>query len=170
MASRTAWTGGNLNSGLGWVAAFNAIDFTASQPVNGQVLMSTVTITNGSSLDQYLDFSIEQSIASSTIAVNACFPLWLCSLKAGGSNYWPPLTAGTVAASTVVPPWPSCAMIPIYAAASQTTLVGSTADTGQPIIIPPGSFRFIMQNLCGFTLTATVQTWDYRSYNVNLNN
>lgn len=163
MASTTAW---KVNTA--YTAAFNSLDFTASQPTNGATLMSTVTITNGTALDQFLDFSVEQSIGSSLIAASANFTLWLCSLKAGGTNYWPPLTAGIV--GTAIPPWAYCAYIPLLAAASQTTLVGSSADLGQPITIPPGSFRFIMQNNSGFTLTAPTQIWSYRTYNQNLNN
>lgn len=166
MSNRTAWVAGN-GVGLTWTTAFNSTDFTGAQPTNGQSLLSTITITNGTALDQFMDVSIEQSISSSTIVAGANFALWLCSLKAGGTNYFPPLTAGT--AATLTPPWAPCAVIPLYAAATQTTLVGSTADTGTPIILPPGSFKLIMQNNCGFTLTATVQTWDYRTYNQNLN-
>jgi hypothetical protein len=83
---------------------------------------------------------------------------------ADGSTYFAPLTAGT--AATLTPPWAPCAVIPIYAAVTQTTLIGMA--TG--IIIPPGSFKLIEQNNCGFTYTATVQTHDYRTYNQNLNN
>jgi hypothetical protein len=168
MSGRTAWVAG-LGQGITYGAAFNSTDFTGSQPTNGQFLLSTVTITNGTALDQFMDFSIEQSIASSTIVAGASFNLWLCSLKAGGTNYFPPLTAGTAATLTNVIPWAPCAVIPLYAAATQTLLVGSTADTGTPVLIPPGSFKMIMQNNCGFTLTATTQTWDYRTLNINLN-
>jgi hypothetical protein len=162
MTSRTAWVAGN-GVGLTWTAAFNSLDFTAGQPTNGQSLLSTVTIANGTALDQFMDFSIRQSISSSTIAAGANFALWICPLLADGSTYFAPLTAGTAAGLT--PPWSPCAVIPIYAAATQTTLVG----LAQSIIIPPGSFRIIGQNNCGFTLTATTQEWDYRTYNINLN-
>lgn len=167
MANRTSWVAGN-GVGLTWTTAFTSTDFTGSQPTNGQTLLSTTTIANGSTnLDQYMHLSVEQSISSSTIAAGANFTIWLCALKAGGSNYWPPLTAGT--AGSPVPPWAPAVVIPLYAAASQTTLVGSTADLGPPIVIPPCSFRLIMQNNCGFTLTSSTQTWDYITFNVNLN-
>lgn len=167
MASRTSWVAGN-GAGLTWTAAFNSSDFTGSQPTNTQTLMSTVTIANGgTNLDQYMHISIRQSISSSTIAAGANFTIWLCSLKADGSTYWAPLTAGT--AGSAVPPWTPVAYIPIYATTSQTTLVGSTADLGTPIVIPPYSFKIIMQNNCGFTLTSTTQEWDYTTFNMNLN-
>ncbi len=163
MTSRTSWVAGN-GQGLTWGAAFNSSDFTGAQPTNGQSLLSTVTIANGgTNLDQFADFSFLQSISSSTIAAGANMALWICPLLADGSTYWAPLTAGK--AGSVTPPWAPCAVMPLYAAASQTTLVGSA--TG--IILPPGSFKFIIQNNCGFTLTSGTQTWDYRTYNVNLN-
>jgi hypothetical protein len=169
MSSRTAWTAGNGNSGAGltWTAAFNSTDFTGAQPTNGQSLLSTITISNGSNFDQFMDVGFIQTISSSTIAQGANFSLWICSLKPDGSTYFPPLTAGT--AASLVPPWAPCAVIPLFAATAQTTLVGSTADTGTPIILPPGTFKLIVQNNCGFTLTSSTQTWDYRTYNINLN-
>ncbi len=167
MTNKTSWVAG-AGAGLTWTIAFNSTDFTNGQPTNNQCLLSTVTITNGTALDQFADFSIRQSISSSTIAAGANFTLWLCSLKADGSTYWPTLTAGT-AASSATPPWAPCAVVPIFAAASQTTLIGASSDTGSPILLPPGSFKFVMQNNCGFTLTSGTQEWDYRTYNQNLN-
>jgi hypothetical protein len=55
----------------------------------------------------------------------------------------------------------------LIAAASQTALIGN--NFGNPIIIPPGSFRLAMQNNSGFSLTAGTQTVKYRTYNQNLN-
>lgn len=158
------WVAGS-GVGLTWTNAFGATDFSTSQPTNGQVLMSTEVIVNGTALDKCMDISTRQSIASSTIVAGANFTYWLVALKADGATYWPPLTAGAVAASTFAPPWSPCWSCPLYAAAAQTTLVGSSADMGSPIIISPGSFRLIVQNNSGFTLTATVQEHWYRTYN-----
>jgi hypothetical protein len=155
------WIAGS-GVGLTWTTAFTSTDFTGAQPTNGQSLLSTTNITNGTALDKFMDISVRQSIASSTIAANANFTYWICQLKADGSTYWAPLTAGT--AATLTPPWPPCCVIPIYAAASQTTLVGSSAEQG-PIIIPPGTFRLIVQNNVGFTWTSTVQEHFYRTFN-----
>ena len=158
MANTTRWV-----ADTAWSAAFNTTDFTNGQMTNGQALLSTVVIANASALDMFMDVSIQQSIASSTIPAGANFALWICPLLADGTTYWAPLTAGTAAAP--VPPWPPAAVVPLYAAATQTTLTGIA--TG--IIIPPGSFSLIAQNNSQFTLTNTVQTWDYRTYNINLN-
>ncbi len=159
-ANRTAWTAGN-GAGLTWTIAFNAVDFTASQPTNGQSILSTVTITNGTALDQYMDLSVVQTIGSSTIAAGANITLWLVPLSADGTTYTPALVAGTVSGN-ILPTAPVC-VIPLYAAASQTVLSGTC--TG--IVIPPGTFKIAEQNNSGFTYTVTTQVHDYRTYNQN---
>jgi hypothetical protein len=163
MANRTSWTAGN-GVGYTWTTAFNSTDFTGAQPTTGQILLSTVTVSNQSNQDMFADFSIDQSIASSTIAAGANFALWVVSATNAGS-YVSGLTAGTAGAATTAPPAPPNAIIPLYAATTQTTLIG--VATG--IIIPPGTFKWCMANNCGFTLTATTQNWMYRTYNINLN-
>ena len=162
-ANRTAWVAGN-GAGLTWTNAFNSTDFTTSQPTTGQSILSTVTIANGSSLDQFMDVSIVQSIASSTIAAGANIAIYLIPLAADGTTYTPALTAGTVSSNTL--PNPPVCVIPLYAAATQTTLTGTC--TG--IVIPPGSFKLAEQNNSGFTYTVTTQTHQYRTYNINNNN
>ena len=162
-ANRTSWTAGT-GQGLTYGIAFNATDFTTSQPTNGQSILSTVTITNGTALDQYADFSVVQTIASSTVVAGANISIWLVPLASDGSTYTPALTAGTVAGNTI-PSAPVC-VIPLYAAATQTVLTGTC--TG--IVLPPGTFKFAEQNNSGFTYTATTQIHDYRTYNQNLNN
>ena len=162
-ANRTAWTAGN-GAGLTWTAAFNGTDFTTSQPTNGQSILSTVTVTNGTALDQFMDFSVVQSIASSTIAAGANIAVWLVPLAADGATYTPALTAGTVATVTL-PAAPVC-VIPLYAAAAQTVMTGTC--TG--IVLPPGTFKLAEQNNSGFTYTATTQVHNYRTYNIQTNN
>jgi hypothetical protein len=163
MANRTSWTAGN-SPGYTWTAAFNSIDFTGAQPTSGQILLSTVTVSNQSNQDMFADFSIDQSIASSTIAAGANFAIWAVQQTDAG-NYVSGLTAGTAGAATTAPPRPPDAVVPLYAATAQTTLIG--VATG--IIIPPGTFKWCIANNCGFTLTSTTQDWFYRTYNINLN-
>lgn len=162
MTNRTAWTPGVGGSGA-WTAAFNSTDFTI-QPGNTQSLLSTVTITNVSNLDMFMEIGVIQSIASSTIAAGANIAFWLAPLLPDGSTYFPPLTAGT--AATLTPPWTPCGMIPLFAAASQTLLTGYCGQ----IILPPGNFRLIEQNNSGAGYTGTTQTHSYRMSNINLNN
>ena len=162
-ANRTSWTAGN-GVGLTWTTAFTSTDFTGAQPTNGQTVLSTTTITNGTALDQFMDYSVVQTIASSTVAAGANITVYLIPLAADGSTYTPAMTAGT-ASSNVLPITPIC-VIPLYAAATQTLMTGTCAG----ITIPPGSFKIAEQNNSGFTYTATTQVHDYRTYNINLNN
>jgi hypothetical protein len=163
MTNRTAWTAGN-GAGLTWSTAINSADMASM--TNGQSVLSSVSdITNGTNFDMFMDISVRLAIASSTIAAGATIPLWIYELLDDGATYGDgQLTAGAAAAKT--PTFAPCAIIPLVAAAAQTTLVGFTNQ----IMIPPGSFRLALQNNSGFALSSGTQTVKYRTYNINLNN
>lgn len=162
MASRTAWVAG-LGQGFTWGTAINSADM-ASIANGSSVVSSVADITNQTALDIFADLSFSLAIASSTIVAGANIAFWIAALNQDGSTYGDgQFTNGTQAAKT--PTFAPCAVFPLVAAAAQTTMVG--AVTG--IIIPPGSFRFAMQNNSGFALTAGTQTVKYRTYNTNLN-
>lgn len=162
MANRTAWIAGN-GAGLSWATAINSADMV-SLPTASSVVSSVADITNGTALDQFMDLSVRCAIASSTIVAGANLALWLYYLLDDGATYGDgQFTAGTQAAKT--PTFAPCAVIPLVAAATQTTLVGAAAG----IIIAPGSFRLAIQNNSGFALTSGTQTVRYRTYNQNLN-
>ena len=164
MTSRTAWTGGNLNAGLGWTAFFNAADLNSL--ANGSSVLSSVSgITNGTSLDELFDVSIILAISSSTLVAGASLALWLYPLQSDGSTYGDgAFTAGTQAARTpgkfpkVVIPLPLI---------TTTALVGGNED---PLIMPPGTWLPVLQNNSGFTLSSSGNSGKFRSYNENLNN
>ena len=163
MASRTAWVAGLLNAGLGWTACFAGADLN-SMPNGDAVLSSQGDITNGTSLDIFADISMELAISSNTIAAGANLAGWIFELNEDGSTYGDnSLTAGAQAAVTpgLIPAF----IMPLRAAASQTALYGFA----QGIIIPPGTFRFAIQNNSGFTLSASGNAGKFRSYNINLN-
>ena len=159
----TGWTAGN-GVGLTWTAAFNTTDFTTCHSSglmqNLDVVLSSVAdITNGTALDKFADLSLELSIASSTIGAGASFTFWLYALLDNGTSYGDgQQTAGI--ATTKTPAFAPCAIMPLYATTGQISLVGFF----QGIVIPPGSFRFAIQNNCGFTLTNTTTTCKYRTY------
>ena len=160
MANKTAWIAG-AGAGLTWTSAFTTETGTMA---TANSVLSNTTIANQTALDQYADISVRLSIASSTVAAGANFALWIATLLDDGTTYGDgQLTAGTPAAITI--PWAPCAVIPLFAAATQTNLRGSF----QGIILPPESFKFIIQNNSGFALTATVQSIMYKTYNINLN-
>lgn len=163
MTSRTSWVAGN-GAGLTWTAGINSSDL-ASMANGSSVLSSVSDIANGTNLDQFMDISVRCAISSNTIASGANLALWLYPLLDDGSTYGDgQLSSGTQAAKT--PVFSPIGVIPLLAAASQTTLVGMV--TG--ILLPPGSFRLALQNNSGFSLSSGTQTVKFRTYNQNLNN
>ena len=167
MALKTSWVAGN-SPGFTWTQLFSSSATTdinnASGIATGSCVMSTITISNQSQLDTYMDLSARFGISSSTIAAGANFAFYLYALLDDGTTYGSgELTAGTVA--TTQPPMPPVAIVPLRAAASQTALVGYQ----RAIIIPPGTFKMTFQNNCGFTTSTTGNVCMYRTYNVNLN-
>lgn len=162
MANKTAWVAGS-GAGLTWTEAIKTGDMASMSNLN-TVLSTDADIANGTNLDQFADISFSLTISSSTITAGANLAFWLYTLNQDGTSYGDgQFVAGTAANKT--PTFPPCAVFPLVAAAAQTTLVGTV--TG--IVIPPGSFRWAIQNNSGFALTAGTQTAKYRTYNINLN-
>jgi hypothetical protein len=164
MVTKSSWVAG-LGAGLTWTDLFSPTantDINLTTPIaNAECVLSTLTITNGSAMDIYMDISLRCGISSSTIAAGANFAIYLYPLLDDGSTYGSgELTAGTKSAN--LPPSPPVAIFPLRAAASQTTLVGFA----QGIILPPGTFKAVFQNNSGFTLNATGNVCKYRTYNI----
>jgi len=158
-ANTTAWTGGTLNSGLGWVNAISTGGVATL--ANGNSILDGTDQTNGTGLDIFADLSFSITIASSTIVAGANTVYYNYYLNQDGTTYGDNHLTTTAAAvtSTLFPvATPAC-----FAAAAQTSIIGNW--TG--IVLAPGTFRWAMQNNCGFTFTAA--TIKYRSYNTNLN-
>jgi hypothetical protein len=170
MPNRTAWTGGN-GAGLTWAPLFAGADINASDSAAGlgnghAVLSSQGDITNGTALDMMMDISHRFTIASSTIVAGACISYWLYALNQDGVAYGDnQFTAGV--AANLTPSFPPLCAINIPAVATTTNFYGIA--TG--LIIPPGTFRMVMQNNSGFAYSSTLgsQAVKYRTYNVNLN-
>lgn len=164
MANNTAWVGGNLNSGLSWATLINSADLLGLVTGNS-MLSNAISINNGTGLDQFMDISIQLTLAaSSAVAAGANITIWLALLQQDGTTYGDGiLVAGTSA--TVTPPWSPTAVIPLYAS-TRANLAGQANG----IIIPPGQFKAILQNNSGFNLHAsTAQACTFRSYNQQLN-
>lgn len=162
MASRTAWIAG-LGVGFTWGTAIASAQMVSM--VNGNTVLDTTDITNQTALDIFADVSISLVIASSTIAVGANIAIWLAALNQDGTTYGDNKIVTTAGGSAITPSYPPIAVIPCFAAAAQTTIIGNALG----LVIPPGTFRWAMQNNSGFSLTAGTQTIKYRTYNTNLN-
>lgn len=165
MTNRTAWVAGN-GVGLTWTACFAPGDLT-SLVDSKSVLSSAAAITNGTNLDIYADVSVEITVGSATPRAGAYIGIWLAPLQNDGTIYGDgQLVAGT--AATYVPPWSPAAIIPIQSTNASTTIIGQANG----IILPPGSFNFILYNFTNVTLSSTAanNTCKFRTYNINLNN
>ena len=157
MTNRLAWTAGN-GVGFTWSVA-NA---NAGTLANGNSVLDSTDILNQTALDIYADVSISLTIASSTIAAGANMTFWIAMLNQDGTTYGDNKVTTTPAA--VTPSYSPAAVIPTNPGTAQTSIIGNAFG----IIIPPGTFRWLVQNNIGFTLTAA--TIKYRTYNMNLNN
>lgn len=156
MASTTRWI---INTA--WSLAFGT---EIQSMVTANAVLSSVSITNATNLDMFMDISQKIAIASSTPAVGAAISYHLALLNQDGTTYGD----GNVTTSkgATLPAISPCAAIPCSLAATQIVLAG----VAQQIILPPGTFSLVMQNNSGITLGASNATVIYyRTYNINLN-
>jgi hypothetical protein len=164
MANTTRWV-----IDTNWTTLVNGSDLTAGGTAglpSTDTVLSTVSITNGTGLDMYMDISQSLAIASSTIAAGACMTYYLCALLQDGTSFGDGLLiAGTAAVHQLAFP-PLCS-INAFVGAAQTAINGFY----QGIVLPPGTFSIAVQNNLGFALTSTSanQLIYYRTYNINLN-
>lgn len=164
-ANRTAWTAGN-GAGLTWTSGFASGDMTSMANAYA-VLSSASAISNGSNLDIYADVSVEITIGSATPSAGAYIAVYIAPLQEDGSTYGDgSYTAGT--AKNLVPPWPPVCVIPLQSTNATTLLAG--ACTG--IVIPPGTFNWVILNESSITFSGTAanNVMKFRTYNINLNN
>lgn len=169
MTSRTAWTGGNLNSGLTWTTLINSADFASL--ANGSTVLSTLTaVLNGTGLDQFMDVSLRASINTTTLAAGASCTLYLMYALDNGTTFGDGsiVTAGTTGAISPPPTVFPSATFNFRAVATTIALNGFAGG----ILIQPGSFIAALQNNSGTTLSSstTASLCLYRTYNQNLNN
>lgn len=147
------WIAGS-GVGLTWTAAFST---EVNSVVNGNAILSSVAIANGTALDIFTDVSI--SLGS--VAAGAGAPyigIYLVPLNEDGTSYGD----GRFGTSAAGPPASQ------YFVGSIPTLISTTAViTGSVlgIIMPPGTFKFILYNQAGVTLAASANVVDYRTYN-----
>jgi hypothetical protein len=171
MVNRSAWAGGNLNSGnVAYQLAFgNEINgIPVATPTNPNCVMSSLTFDNTTSLDEFLDISMVGTIpGASTIPIGAGLAFWMAILQGDGINYGEGnqrISAGNLA-PTYVPAYPSIGGISFQQSISGSITVIS-GDIGG-ISLRPVKFGLIAQNNSGFVINPC-QVW-IRTYNQNLN-
>lgn len=149
------WITGS-GAGFTWTTCFPSADLNSM--VNGNsVLSSTGDITNQTALDIFADISI--SLGSVASVAPNFIGVYLFPLNQDGTTYGDgQFTAGTQSTAT---PGSN------YYKGSIVVPVGTQVLVGQldGIILPPGTFRFLLQNNAGVTLAASANVVKYRTYN-----
>lgn len=145
------WIAGS-GAGLTWTAAFST---EVNSLASGNAILSSVSITNGTALDMFADISI--ALGSAAFAAPNRIDVYLYPLNQDGTTYGD----GRFATSAAGPP-PSnyfCGSIGLVAATQtqEGTLTG--------IVIPPGTFSFVLMNNGGVALASSSNTIKYRTYN-----
>lgn len=147
------WISGS-GQGLTWGNAFST---EINSITNGQAILSSLAITNGTALDLFADISI--ALGSITTGAGAPYiGLYLYPLNQDGSTYGD----GRFGLAAAGPPLSSyyvgqVPLIPSVTQAQEGTCTG--------ILMPPGSFKFVAYNQAGVALAASSNTIAYRTYN-----
>lgn len=144
------WIAGS-GQGLTWGAAFGSVVDTLA---SGSAIASSIAITNGTALDIFADISM--SLSSAAFASPLYMAFYLYPLNQDGTSYG---DGNFTSASTLTPP--SNYFI-------NTIGISTTAgpQTGSLVraVLPPGTFKFVIQNNGGVTL-GSGNTIQYRTYN-----
>ena len=146
------WVGGS-GQGLTWGNAFTGS--TLNSIASGNAILSDLSITNGTSLDIFADLSI--NLASAAFAAPNFIGVYLYPLNADGSTYGD----GRFGSSAAGPP-PAT-----YYVGSIGLVAATQAQEGtlQRIIMPPGTFKFVLFNQGGIAFASSANTCQYRTYN-----
>lgn len=147
------WIAGS-GQGLTWGDAFSTA--TLNSIVNGNAILSDVSITNGTALDMFADVSVV--MGSITIASPNYIGVYLYPLNKDASTYGD----GRFGSSAAGPPgsnyYVGSIVMPTGAAASEGMVRG--------ILLPPGTFKFVLYNQLGATWAGSSgNTCQYRTYN-----
>jgi hypothetical protein len=147
------WIAGS-GQGLTWGAAFNAADIN-SLTNNFAILSSVAGITNGTALDIFADISI--ALGSAAFIAPNFIGVYLYPLNQDGTTYGDN-RFGTAAAG----PPPNN-----YSVGSIGLVAATQAQTGSlvRIVLPPGTFKFVLWNQGGVALAASANACQYRTYN-----
>jgi hypothetical protein len=145
------WIAGS-GQGLTWGSAFGTeINSLAS----GNAVISSVSVTNGTALDIFADVSFVAGATITTVAPNF-LGVYLYPLNEDGTTYGD----GSFGSSAAGPPPANYWVGNINVSVGTITVAGMVSR----IILPPGTFKFLLYNQAGATL-ASSNTCKYRTYN-----
>jgi hypothetical protein len=146
------WVGGS-GQGLTWGNAFTGS--TLNSIASGNAILSDIVISNGTALDIFADLSIQ--LASAVFAAPNFIGVYLYPLNQDGSTYGD----GRFSSSAAGPPGSNYQVGSIY------LVIGTQAQNGtlSRIIMPPGTFKFVLWNQGGVALASSANVCLYRTYN-----
>lgn len=146
----------NWTTPSSWTDAFGT-EVTTTAITNGNAILSSVSITNGTGLNVFADLSY---VAGSTITSAApnFIGIYLYPLNQDGSTYGDGRFGSAAAGPPAAAYWVGNFD---FAAAASTTVAGMV----QRIILPPGTFKFVLYNQAGASLPSSGNTCKYRTYN-----
>lgn len=145
------WIAGS-GQGLSWGSLDTAV---LNSIASGSAILSGTAITNGTALDIFAD--VEVVLASLAAVAPNFVGVYLYPLNSDASTYGD----GRFAAAAAGPP-PSC-----YNVGSIGMVAATQAQQGtiSGIILPPGTFKFVLYNQMGVAFAAASNTLKYRTYN-----
>lgn len=150
------WIAGS-GVGLSWTDCFGS---ETDSIVSGNAIRSSVSITNGTGLDMFADVSF--SLASINPAAGSYLGLYLYPLIHDGAKYGD----DRFNASAAGPPSANYLVGVAQLVAASQIQYGEFNLPGRrsPILIPPGTFKFVLYNGASVTL-GTSNTFKYRTFN-----
>ncbi len=145
------WIGGS-GQGLTWGNAFTGS--TLNSIASGNAILSDISITNGTALDIFADLSI--NLASAAFVAPNFIGVYLYPTNDVGTY-----GDGRFGSSAAGPPPNN------YSVGSIVIVALTQAQTGvlSRIILPPGTFKFVLYNQGGIALASSGNTCLYRTYN-----
>jgi hypothetical protein len=154
-SSTEQWVGGN-GQGLTWGAICGS-EVTTTSVASGNAVLCSVSVTNGTALDIFADFSV--NLASVTTPAGALWiGVYIYPLNEDGSTYGDGLF-GSAAAG---PPDASYLGCSIKVTPSVTAAIVGMC---RAVVLPPGTFKVVFYNAAGIATASSGNTVDYRTYN-----
>ena len=152
------WIAGS-GAGLTWTEAIAAADLNALAS-NSSTITTANVVTNGTALDIFADFSVAIKAGGTTASPNN-IGVYLYPLNQDGSTYGDNAVTSKSAVTPSAAYWAGNIIVP-------TGVTSGNFVYGQVnrIILPPGSFLWVIQNQLGVAVFSdTNSICKYRTYN-----